>query len=126
MGDTREQQATFTKLGGFSWITAVSDICLFLGEVDLVTKAQGHTLTFGSNAYVSVDRRVRTQVDGLLNADISQGVFSKDRTSIKVGSHEATEPRESLLRSQTLHVGGLKDMLEVIIQISDVGVHSHL
>lgn len=44
MGDTREQQATFTKLGGFSWITAVSDICLFLGEVDLVTKAQGHTL----------------------------------------------------------------------------------
>lgn len=31
-----------------------------------------------------------------------------------------------LLRSQTLHVGGLKDVLEILIQISNVGVHSHL
>lgn len=54
-------------------------------------------LTFGSNAYVSVDRCLRPQVDGLLDADISQGVFSKDRTSIKVGSHEATEARQSLV-----------------------------
>lgn len=53
-------------------------------------------LTFGSNAYVSVDRCIRPQVDGLLDADISQGVFSKDRTSIKVGSHEAAEARQSL------------------------------
>lgn len=28
-------------------------------------------LTFGSNAYVSIDRRLGAQVDGLLNADIS-------------------------------------------------------
>lgn len=53
-------------------------------------------LTFGSNAYVSVDRRLRAQVDGFLNADVSQGVFSKDRTCIKVGSHEATEARQCL------------------------------
>lgn len=53
-------------------------------------------LTFGPNADVSVDRCVRPQVDGLLDADISQGVFSKDRTSIKVGSHEAAEARECL------------------------------
>lgn len=54
-------------------------------------------LTFGSNAYVSVDRCLRPQVDGLLDADISQGVFSKDRTSIKVGSHEAAEARQRLV-----------------------------
>lgn len=54
-------------------------------------------LTFGSNAYVSVDRCLGPQVDGLLDADISQGVFSKDRTSIKVGSHEAAEARECLV-----------------------------
>lgn len=54
-------------------------------------------LTFGSNAYVSVDRCLRPQVDGLLDADISEGVFSKDRTSIKVGSHEAAEARQSLV-----------------------------
>lgn len=54
-------------------------------------------LTFGSNANVSVDRCLRAQVDGLLNADISQGVFSKDRTSVKVGSHEAAEARQSLV-----------------------------
>lgn len=53
-------------------------------------------LTFGSNAYVAADRSLGPQVDGLLDADISQGVFSKDRTSIKVGSHEATEARERL------------------------------
>lgn len=54
-------------------------------------------LTFGSDAYVSVDRCLRPQVDGLLNADISQGIFSKDRTSIKVGSHEAAEAGQSLV-----------------------------
>lgn len=54
-------------------------------------------LTFGSNAYVSVDRCVRPQVDGLLDADISQGVFSKDRTSVEVGSHEAAEARQCLV-----------------------------
>lgn len=31
-----------------------------------------------------------------------------------------------LLWSQTLHVGGLEDMLEVIVQISDVSVYCHL
>jgi len=54
-------------------------------------------LTFGSDAYVSVDGGVRPQVDWLLDADIGQGVFSEDRTSIKVGSHEAAEARESLV-----------------------------
>ena len=57
-------------------------------------------LTFGSDAYVSVDRCVRPQVDGLLDADISQGVFSKDRTSVQVGSHEAAEARQSLVRKK--------------------------
>ncbi len=42
MGDTREQQVTFTKSEGSAGV--VSDICLFLGEVDLVTEAQGHPL----------------------------------------------------------------------------------
>lgn len=58
-------------------------------------------LTFGSNAYVSGDGCLGAQMDGLLNADIRQGIFSKDRTSVKVGSHEATETRQSLLRQKT-------------------------
>lgn len=53
-------------------------------------------LTFGSDAYVSGDGRLGAQVDGLLDADISQGIFSKDRTSVKVGGHEAAETRQSL------------------------------
>lgn len=53
-------------------------------------------LTLGSDAYVSVDRCLGPQVDGLLDADISEGVFSKDRSGIKVGSHEAAEARQSL------------------------------
>lgn len=54
-------------------------------------------LTFGSNAYVSADRCVGPQVDGLLDADVSQGVFPKDRTSVKVSSHEAAEARKCLV-----------------------------
>lgn len=54
-------------------------------------------LAFGSDAYVSVDRRVGPQVDWLLDADISESVLSKDRTSVKVGSHEAAEARQSLV-----------------------------
>lgn len=57
-------------------------------------------LTFGSNAYVSCDGRLGAQVDGLLDADVSQGVFSKDRTSVKVGSHKATEARQSLMMEE--------------------------
>lgn len=58
-------------------------------------------LTFGSDAYVSGDGCLGAQMDGLLDADISQGIFSKDRTSIKVGSHEATETRQSLMIEET-------------------------
>lgn len=58
-------------------------------------------LTFGSDAYVSGDGSLGAQMDGLLNADISQGIFSKDRTSVKVGSHEATETRQSLMTRKT-------------------------
>lgn len=54
-------------------------------------------LTFGSDAYVTCDRRLGAQVDGLLDADVSQRVFSKDRTSVKVGSHKAAEARQSLM-----------------------------
>lgn len=54
-------------------------------------------LTFGSDAYVSVDRCIGPQVERLLDADISQRVFSKDRTSVKVGGHEATEARQCLV-----------------------------
>lgn len=54
-------------------------------------------LAFGSNAYVSVDRRVGPQVDWLLDADISESILSKDRTSVKVGSHEAAEAGQSLV-----------------------------
>lgn len=46
---------------------------------------------------MSVDRRVGPQVDWLLDADISESVLSKDRTSVKVGSHEAAEARQSLV-----------------------------
>lgn len=53
-------------------------------------------LTFGSDAYVSGDRRIRPKVDGLLDADVSQSVFSEDGASIEVGGHEATEARERL------------------------------
>lgn len=31
-----------------------------------------------------------------------------------------------LFRSQTLHVGGLQDVLKVIVQVDDVGVDRHL
>lgn len=54
-------------------------------------------LTFGPNAYVSGDRCVRPQVNGLLDADISQGIFPKDGASIQVGGHEATKTRECLI-----------------------------
>lgn len=57
-------------------------------------------LTFGSDAYVSCDGRLGAQVDGLLDADISQGVFSEDRASVKVGSHKAAEARQSLMREE--------------------------
>lgn len=40
MSNTSEQQVTFTKSEG----SAGSDVCLLLGEVDLVTEAQGHPL----------------------------------------------------------------------------------
>lgn len=53
-------------------------------------------LTLGSDAYVSCDGRLGAQVDGLLDADVSQGVFSKDRTGVKVGGHEAAEAGQSL------------------------------
>lgn len=53
-------------------------------------------LTLGSDAYVSCDGRLGAQVDGLLDADVSQGVFSEDRTGVKVGSHKAAEARQSL------------------------------
>lgn len=66
-------------------------------RTDKISSAAGTHLTFCSNAYVTIDRCVRPQVEGLLNADVGQGVFSKDRTSIKVGSHEATETRQCLL-----------------------------
>lgn len=46
---------------------------------------------------MSVDRCLGPQVDRLLDADISEGIFAKDRTSIKVGSHEAAEARQSLV-----------------------------
>lgn len=76
-------------------------------------------LTFGSNAYVSVDGCLGPQVDGLLDADISQGIFSKDRTSIKVGSHEAAEARECL-------VCKTKGRVENIAQYSvDTSIDSH-
>lgn len=54
-------------------------------------------LTFGSDAYVTCDGRLGAQVDGLLDADVSQGVLSKDRPSVKVGSHKAAEARQSLM-----------------------------
>lgn len=66
-------------------------------------------LTFGSDAYVSGDGRLGAQVDGLLDADISQGIFSKDRTSVKVGSHEATEARQSLMRGNSPHMLACQD-----------------
>lgn len=46
---------------------------------------------------MSVDRGIRTQVDGLLNADVGQGVFTEDGAGIQVGSHEATEARKCLV-----------------------------
>lgn len=58
-------------------------------------------LTFGSDAYVSSDGCFGAQMDGLLDADISQGIFSKDRTGVKVGCHEATKTRESLMTEET-------------------------
>lgn len=58
-------------------------------------------LTFGSDAYVSSDGCLGAQMYGLLDTDISQGIFSKDRTSVKVGSHEATETRQSLMIEET-------------------------
>lgn len=65
-------------------------------------------LTFGSDAYVSGDGRLGAQVDGLLDADISQGIFSKDRTSVKVGSHKAAEARQSLITEERTVTIGLR------------------
>lgn len=62
--------------------------------------AAGTHLTFGSDAYVTCDGRLGAQVDGLLDADVSQGVFSKDRTGVKVGSHKAAEARQSLMMEE--------------------------
>lgn len=62
--------------------------------------AAGTHLTFGSDAYVTCDGRLGAQVDGLLDADVSQGVFSKDGTGVKVGSHKAAEARQSLMMEE--------------------------
>lgn len=39
-----KQRANFTKLRRISEPTTDLEICLFLGEVDLVTKTEGHPL----------------------------------------------------------------------------------
>lgn len=70
---------------------------LFRGEQHCVDAAGETHLAFGSDAYVSIDRRVGPQVDWLLDADISEGILSEDGTSVKVGSHEAAETGQSLV-----------------------------
>lgn len=35
-------------------------------------------------------------------------------------------PHTNLFRSQTLHVGGLQDVLKIIVQVNNIGVHRHL
>lgn len=53
-------------------------------------------LAFSPDAYVAIDRCVRPQVNGLLNAHVGQRIFSEDGPGIQVGSHEATEARQCL------------------------------
>lgn len=38
----------------------------------------------------------------------------------------SVKSQTDLFRSQTLHVGGLQDVLKIIVQVNDVGVDRHL
>lgn len=106
-------------------------------------------LALGTDANVTVDWGIGTHVDGLLNADICKGIFPKYRAGVQVCRHKATDARKSLMQKkshvscsmdkhtdclrvmyllwgQALHIGGPKDVFEILIQFCDVGVDGNL
>jgi hypothetical protein len=53
-------------------------------------------LALGSDPNVTLHWSVRWAHHGLLNAQVSQCIFTKDGACVKIGSHETTFPRKSL------------------------------
>lgn len=47
-------------------------------------------LALGSDSHMALDRGIFTQVEGLLDAEVSQNIFSKNGSGVHVGSHEPT------------------------------------
>ena len=64
-------------------------------------------------------------VYGLLDAHIGEHVLAKYRLGVQVGRHEPALARQRLLGRQTLHVRRLDDVLEILVQVFDVGVDNH-
>ena len=54
-------------------------------------------LALGPDSDVSVDWCIWAQVDRLLNAYVCQSILTKYGAGIQVGSHEATDARQSLI-----------------------------
>ena len=75
---------------------------------------------------MSLHRRLHPSNHRPLDAHISQSVFTKDTTSVEVGSKETTPTSESLFWSEALHVSRCQEVLQVIIEIGEVSVDRDL
>jgi hypothetical protein len=64
-------------------------------------------------------------VEWLLDAQIGEGVFAEDRLGVHVRRHKSALPRERLLRRETLHVGALYQMLQILGEICQRGVDGY-
>lgn len=53
-------------------------------------------LALCADANVAVDRSLRSKMDGLLNAHVSQSILTEDGACIQVSSHETTDTRKRL------------------------------
>lgn len=66
-------------------------------------------LALGTDPDVAVDWGIRTYVDGLLNADVCKGIFTKYRAGVQVCCHKATEARKSLMQKKHFILAALRN-----------------
>ena len=62
----------------------------------------------------------------LLQADVGKGVLAEDGLGVEVGCHEPTLPAQGLVGGKALHVRGLEEVLQVLVQVGQRGVDRHL
>lgn len=88
--------------------------CLFLCQVDLIAHGKCHALRFRSNPNVAMYWTV-DYVQRLFYAHIGEHVFAEYGLGVEIGRHEAALARERFLGRETLHVGRLDDVLEIVV-----------